>query len=51
MIKTLPKKLKDKYDISRNTFIRKDKGEKAEEREVEIGDESSGTTKQTSPSD
>ena len=37
-LQTLPIELKDKYDVVNNTFIRKDKGEVAEEREVEIGD-------------
>jgi len=36
--KILSQKIKEKYNISRNTFICKDKGKKAEEREVEIGD-------------
>ena len=34
----LPKEITDKYDIIRETFVRKDKGEKNEEREIEIGD-------------
>ena len=34
----LSTEIKDKYDIVNETFVRKDKGEVAEEREIEIGD-------------
>ncbi len=38
MAPKLPKQITDKYDIVKNTFIGKDKGEVNAEREIEIGD-------------
>ena len=36
--KILPKEITDKYDVVRNSFVIKDKGDISEEREIEIGD-------------